>query len=70
MLTIVDLIAKNNFAHARLAKQFQQHTIEKKYVAIVEGEVQFDEGAAQQRDLHLLLQVQPLVPDGNNAYGA
>ncbi len=37
------LIAKNNMAHARLAKQFEAHTIEKKYVALVEGEVQFDE---------------------------
>lgn len=38
------LVAKNNLAHARLAKQFEEHTIEKKYVALVEGEVQFDEG--------------------------
>jgi 23S rRNA pseudouridine1911/1915/1917 synthase len=38
------LVAKTNMAHARLAKQFEAHTIEKKYVAIVEGEVQFDEG--------------------------
>jgi len=38
------LVAKNNMAHARLAKQFEEHTIEKKYVALVEGNVQFDEG--------------------------
>jgi 23S rRNA pseudouridine1911/1915/1917 synthase len=38
------LVAKNNMAHARLAKQFEEHTIEKKYVALVEGDVQFDEG--------------------------
>jgi 23S rRNA pseudouridine1911/1915/1917 synthase len=34
-------------AHARLAKQFEGHTIEKKYVAIVEGVVQFDEGVVE-----------------------
>ena len=38
------LVARSNMAHARLAKQFEAHTIEKKYVALVEGEVQFDEG--------------------------
>ncbi|MBF0387093.1 MAG: RluA family pseudouridine synthase [Candidatus Omnitrophica bacterium] len=38
------LVAKTNMAHARLAKQFEGHTIIKKYVALVEGEVQFDEG--------------------------
>lgn len=59
------LIAKNNFAHARLAKQFQQHTIEKKYVAIVEGEVQFDEGKieadiAQHPKYHDMRRVVPL----------
>jgi 23S rRNA pseudouridine1911/1915/1917 synthase len=41
------LVAKTNHAHARLAKQFEQHTIEKKYVALVEGEVQFDEGVVE-----------------------
>lgn len=38
------LVARNNFAHARLAAQFEEHSIEKKYVALVEGIVQFDEG--------------------------
>ena len=38
------LVAKTNFAHARLARQFEKHTIEKKYIALVEGEVQFEEG--------------------------
>lgn len=38
------LVVKNNTAHARLAQQFEEHTIEKKYVALVEGEVQYDEG--------------------------
>ena len=41
------LVAKNNMAHARLAKQFEEHTIEKKYVALVEGDVQFDEGVVE-----------------------
>jgi 23S rRNA pseudouridine1911/1915/1917 synthase len=43
----VILVAKTNMAHARLAKQFEAHTVEKKYVAIVEGVVQFDEGVVQ-----------------------
>lgn len=43
----VILVAKTNFAHARLAKQFEAHTIEKKYVALVEGEVQFEEGVIE-----------------------
>lgn len=43
----VMLVAKTNFAHARLAKQFESHTIEKKYVALVEGEVQFEEGVIE-----------------------
>lgn len=38
------LVARTNMAHVRLAKQFEERTIEKKYVALVEGEVQFDEG--------------------------
>jgi len=41
------LIAKTNMAHARLAKQFEGHTVEKKYVALVEGVVQFDEGVVE-----------------------
>ncbi len=41
------LVARTNMAHARLAKQFEERTIEKKYVALVEGEVQFDEGVVE-----------------------
>lgn len=41
------LVAKTNFAHARLAKQFEAHTVEKKYIALVEGEVQFEEGVVE-----------------------
>ncbi|MBF0122090.1 MAG: RluA family pseudouridine synthase [Candidatus Omnitrophica bacterium] len=40
----VILVAKTNMAHAKLAKQFEKHTIEKKYVALVEGVIQYDEG--------------------------
>ncbi|MDE2028182.1 MAG: RluA family pseudouridine synthase [Candidatus Omnitrophica bacterium] len=38
------LIAKTNLAHARLGRQFEKHTVMKRYVARVEGKVQFDQG--------------------------
>ncbi len=38
------IVAKNNTAHARLARQFEKHTVTKRYVARVEGKVQFDQG--------------------------
>jgi len=38
------VIAKNNFAHLDLAKQFKNHTIKRRYIALVEGKVQFKEG--------------------------
>jgi len=37
------VIAKNNASHLKLAKQFAEHSIERKYVAIVIGRVEFDE---------------------------
>ena len=37
------VIAKNNASHLKLAKQFAEHSIERKYIAIVAGEVEFDE---------------------------
>ncbi len=37
------LIAKNNRAHLKLARQFSEHTVDKKYVALVKGSVDFDE---------------------------
>ena len=37
------VIAKNNSSHLKLAKQFAQHSIQRKYIAIVCGKVQFDE---------------------------
>ncbi len=38
------LVAKTNVAHARLGRQFEKHTVIKKYVARVQGHVQFDQG--------------------------
>jgi 23S rRNA pseudouridine1911/1915/1917 synthase len=38
------VVAKNNRAHAILAKQFERHEVQKKYVALVSGEIEFDQG--------------------------
>ena len=38
------ILAKNNHAHLNLARQFKQRKVKKIYLAVVEGEVQFDEG--------------------------
>ncbi|MBI3602174.1 MAG: RluA family pseudouridine synthase [Candidatus Omnitrophica bacterium] len=38
------VIAKTNVSHARLARQFEKHTVMKRYVARVQGVVQFDQG--------------------------
>jgi len=40
----VMVIAKTNAAHMHLAQQFKDHTIERRYVALVDGDVAFDEG--------------------------
>jgi len=37
------VIAKNNFTHLELSKQFAKHSIKKKYIAVVRGKVEFDE---------------------------
>ncbi|MBU0732504.1 RluA family pseudouridine synthase, partial [Patescibacteria group bacterium] len=37
------VIAKNNASHLKLVKQFAQHSITRKYIAIVSGRVEFDE---------------------------
>lgn len=37
------VVAKNNPAHLALAKQFATHTIQRKYVALVKGKMEFDE---------------------------
>lgn len=38
------VVAKNEQAHARLAKQFFDHTIQRRYVALVWGNFDQDEG--------------------------
>ncbi|MEW5758201.1 MAG: RluA family pseudouridine synthase [Candidatus Omnitrophota bacterium] len=38
------LIAKNNQAHYFFVKQFSRHLISRQYIAVVYGEIQFDEG--------------------------
>ncbi|OGX17487.1 MAG: hypothetical protein A3K83_00705 [Omnitrophica WOR_2 bacterium RBG_13_44_8b] len=40
-------IAKNNFSHQSLAKQFAKHSIKRKYVAIVKGRVELDENVIE-----------------------
>ena len=37
------VIAKNNFSHYRLSRQFAKHSILRQYVALVKGRVEFDE---------------------------
>jgi len=37
------VIAKNNAAHLALAEQFAEHSIKRRYIALVRGEVKFDE---------------------------
>jgi len=39
----VMVVAKNNFTHLELAKQFAEHAIKRKYIALVKGRVEFDE---------------------------
>ncbi|MBI5415387.1 MAG: RluA family pseudouridine synthase [Candidatus Omnitrophica bacterium] len=38
------VVAKDNATHAQLASQFQKHRVKKHYVALVDGDVEFDEG--------------------------
>ncbi|MBI3313385.1 MAG: RluA family pseudouridine synthase [Candidatus Omnitrophica bacterium] len=42
------VIAKNDLAHAFLAGQFKNHTIERIYYAVVQGRVQHDEGVCEE----------------------
>jgi 23S rRNA pseudouridine1911/1915/1917 synthase len=37
------VVAKNNVSHLNLVKQFAQHSIHRRYVAIVSGKVEFDQ---------------------------
>ncbi len=43
----VMVVAKNDRAHAKLAKQFKNHTVEKIYYAFVRGVVQHEEGICE-----------------------
>lgn len=38
------IVAKNDFSHIHLSKQFSQHKVERKYLALVKGQTEFDEG--------------------------
>ncbi|MBR0278207.1 MAG: RluA family pseudouridine synthase [Clostridia bacterium] len=38
------LVAKNDIAHTELAKQIKEHTLTRKYIAIVHGNIKDDEG--------------------------
>jgi 23S rRNA pseudouridine1911/1915/1917 synthase len=38
------VIAKNNHTHLHLSKQFKIHSIERRYIALVTGNIEFDEG--------------------------
>jgi len=41
------VIAKDNQSHLALARQFAKHSIRRKYVALVKGRVEFDEGVIE-----------------------
>lgn len=41
------VVAKNNAAHLHLSRQFSQHSIKRKYVALVSGRVEFDENVIE-----------------------
>jgi len=38
------IVAKDNVSHVRLSRQFEKHKIRKRYVALVKGDITFDEG--------------------------
>ena len=42
------VVAKNDYAHAKLALQFKEHTIDRVYNAMVRGVVQHDEGVCEE----------------------
>jgi 23S rRNA pseudouridine1911/1915/1917 synthase len=41
------IVAKNNSSHLELARQFSEHIVEKEYIAIVKGRMEFDEGVIE-----------------------
>ena len=40
----VIIVAKNNFAHTHLSKQFNEHSIDRKYIALVWGKLRLQKG--------------------------
>lgn len=40
----VMVVARNNFTHLELVKQFKEHSIKRRYIALVKGRVEFREG--------------------------
>ena len=42
------VVAKNDYAHAHLARQFKDHTIDRVYNAFVRGMIQHDEGVCEE----------------------
>lgn len=42
------VVAKNDYAHDKLARQFKEHTIDRIYNAVVRGVVQHDEGVCEE----------------------
>src|SRR5690606_9303395 len=42
------IVAKNSFAHQQMALQFEANTVEKKYLAIVQGVIEEDYGTIDQ----------------------
>jgi len=41
------VIAKNNFSHLELVRQFAKHTVKKRYIALVRGCVDYNEGVIE-----------------------
>ncbi len=41
------VIAKNNSSHLKLSEQFSDHSIKRKYVALVQGKMEFDENVIE-----------------------
>jgi len=62
------VIAKNNESHLSLAKQFSEHTIKRKYIAIVTGRVEFNENIIEAPiGRHPVLRTNMSVGLGKNA---
>lgn len=66
------VVAKNEQAHARLAKQFFDHTIQRRYVALVWGDFEADEGTitghiGRSRSDRQKMQVYPDGSEGKHA---